>query len=202
MKKIIYSLVIFAFAIGFSGCSGSIKNMTASAPNKLIEAPASGKSKIVFMRPSTLGYAIQSSVFKVDNNVTSIVGIVAAKKKVSYELDPGKHLFMVIGKSADFMSANLEADKIYYALVTPRLGFWKARFSLAPVHLKQLSSEKFTTWLKECQLVEVNSDTQQWSIDNAESIQSKYNEYYKDWMNKEAYKRPLLTENDGLKSLE
>ena len=197
MKKIIYGLIVLAFAIGFSGCAGSVSNMKVAAPNKMINAPTSGKSKIVFMRPSSFGFAIQSSVFKVDNNQQSIVGIVAAKKKVSYELKPGKHLFMVVGESADFMSADLEADKTYYALVTPRMGLWKARFSLAPVSASQLNSEKFNSWLNDCQLVEVTSDTQQWANENSESVQSKYNDYYQDWINKEASQRPMLTKNDG-----
>lgn len=197
MKKIVYGIILLALSVGFSGCAGKVRNMNVSSPNKKIEAPHKGKSKIVFMRPSSMGYAIQSSVFEINNNRPSIVGIVAAKKKVSYELEPGKHLFMVVGESADFMSATLEANKIYYALVTPRMGLWKARFSLKPVHSSELNSEKFNTWLNDCQLVEISKDTKKWANENSDSIESKYKEYYKDWIEKDASKRPMLLREDG-----
>ena len=65
---------------------------------------------IVFLRPSTLGFAVQSSVFNATEDTPDLVGIVAAKAKVAYQLDPGDYLFMVIGESADFMTAN-ESDR-------------------------------------------------------------------------------------------
>ena len=149
------------------------------------------------MRPNTLGFAIQSSVFTIDKNKPSIVGIIAAKKKVSYELEPGEHLFMVVGESADFMSATLEPNKTYYALVTPRMGWWKARFSLKPIHAKELDTKQFKEWLKDCQLVEISTDTRAWADRNSPSIQSKFNEYYKDWMEKEIAEKPALLMKDG-----
>lgn len=90
--------------------------------DNVVDTPEKGKSLIVFMRPSSIGYAIQSSVFEVKGDDVHLAGIVAAKKKVAYQVEPGKHLFMVVGESADFMSAELEKDKTYYALVTPRVG--------------------------------------------------------------------------------
>ena len=197
MKKIIYGVILLALTLGFSGCAGKIKHMNIAPIDKTIESPQNGKSKIVFMRPSTLGFAIQSSVFTINDNKPSIVGIVAAKKKVSYELDPGEHLFMVVGESADFMSATLEANKTYYALVTPRMGWWKARFSLKPIHAKELDTKEFKEWLKNCQLLEISKGTQVWADKNSPSIQSKYNEYYKDWMEKEITERPILLLEDG-----
>ena len=197
MKKIVYALVALALAIGFSGCAGKVKRMDVAPEGKGIDAPQSGKSKVVFMRPSGMGYAVQSSVFEIKNSEPSIVGIVAAKTKVAYDLDPGEHLFMVVGESADFMSATLEADKTYYALVTPRMGWWKARFSLKPVHAGELSSDEFKTWFDDCQLVELSKDTEAWAKENSESIQQKYEKYYKAWSEKEAPKRPKLSPEDG-----
>ncbi len=182
---------------GFSGCAGKVSNMSTATQGKEIQAPQKGKSKIVFMRPSTMAFAIQSSIFDIKGEKPSIVGIVAAKKKVSYDLEPGEHLFMVVGESADFMSAKLEADKTYYALITPRMGLLKARFSLKPIHESELNSKKLNSWLKDCQLVEVSKDTENWLENNKNSIQSKDNKYYKDWINKEDSKKPMLHPQDG-----
>ena len=52
-------------------------------------------------------------------------------------------------------------------------------------------------WLNECQLLEISEETQKWADENSDSTQSKYNEYYKDWMEKEAATRPVLLIEDG-----
>ncbi len=197
MKKIVYALVLLALALGFGGCAGKVKRMDVAPEGKGIEAPQSGMSKVVFMRPSGMGYAVQSSVFEIKNNAPSMVGIVAAKTKVAYELEPGEHLFMVVGESADFMSATLEADKTYYALVTPRMGWWKARFSLKPVHAAELGSDEFKSWLDDCQLVVLSKETEAWEEENRASIQGKYDKYYEAWLKHEPSDRPALSPEDG-----
>ena len=197
MKKIIYGIIVLAIAMGFSGCAGKVRNMSVAPAGKTIEAPQKGKAQVVFMRPSSFGFFIQSAVFKMSNDKPSIIGIVAAKKKVSYEVEPGEHLFMVTGESADFMSAKLEAGKTYYALVTPRMGANKARFSLKPIHAAELNTKKFNSWLNSCQLVEVSQDTHMWANKNSNSVQAKYNRYYPVWTQKPISKKPRLSPEDG-----
>jgi len=181
-----------------TGCAGSVKNMEAVSSDKIITTPDSDKSLIVFMRPSGIGFGVQSSVFEVIGSNVKLAGIVAAKKKVTYQVDPGEHLFMVVGESADFMSAELEAGKTYYALVTPRMGLWKARFSLEPVHYDKLKSEQFADWLDTCEWVKISPTSESWVNSNMSSIQSKRLEYYKDWMDKDENERPKLLPQDGL----
>ncbi len=189
------SLVLILF---LSGCAGSVKNMEAVSSENIVTTPESGKSLVVFMRPSGFGFGIQSSVFEVKGNDLQLAGIVAAKKKVTYQVNPGEHLFMVVGESADFMSANLEADKTYYALVTPRLGLWKARFSLEPVHYDETKSTEFADWLNSCEWVKISLESESWVNSNLDSIQTKRVEYYEDWMEKDANERPKLLPLDGL----
>ena len=181
----------------FSGCAGTVKHMESAPDEALVVAPEEGKSMVVFMRPSTFAFGIQSSVFEINSDYPSLVGILAAKKKVSYQLEPGTHLFMVIGESADFMSADLEANKTYYALVTPRMGVWKARFSLRPIHASELESTEFNEWLDGCEWVIKNADSEQWANENMPSILSKHEEYYAKWMEKDSSDRPHLMPQDG-----
>ncbi len=98
------------------------------------------------MRPSAFGGAVQSSVFDVATAENVLVGIISSMAKVAYKTAPGELIFMVVGESADFMGAEVEAGKKYYALVTPRVGVWKARFSLKPMHKDELQSEEFMDW--------------------------------------------------------
>ncbi len=191
----VFSLLFLVLVL--PGCAGTVKHMREVAPDAVSAAPAQGMSRVVFMRPSGMGYAIQSSVFEVRGSNPSLVGIVAAKKKVVYEVEPGEHLFMVIGESADFMSAELEADKTYYSLVTPRMGLWKARFSLKPIAADELDTEQFNEWLAACTWVEKSDASDQWAMANLPSIQEKRQEYYKKWMEKDAAERPHLRPQDG-----
>ena len=199
-KKRIFSyfFTMLLLVLFLSGCAGTVKNMQAVPPERVVTAPEEGKSMVVFMRPSGFGWAIQSSVFEIKEGRPSLAGIVAAKTKVSYQVEPGKHLFMVVGESADFMSAELESNKTYYALVTPRMGMWKARFSLKPVHANELtSSSQLNEWLEDCEWVEKSSASDNWASENMPSIKSKYKNDYTKWISKDLSERPALLPKDG-----
>lgn len=193
----IFMLACVLAIVFFYGCAGSVKNMREIPDEQAVYTPDPDRAMIVFMRPSTFGFAIQSSVFEIVDDNPELVGIVAAKKKVAYQVEPGGHLFMVIGESADFMKADLQAGKRYYALVTPRMGMWKARFSLKPIHKDDQESEKLTEWLKECHWVEKTYDSDQWADANMPSIQSKKSEYMQKWLQKPEPDRPALHVEDG-----
>jgi len=195
-KWILASTLIIAFF--FSGCAGTVKNMRPFEGDPTTIVPESGKAMIVFMRPSTLGFAIQSSVFRVTEGIPDTVGIVAAKAKVVYHVDPGEHLFMVVGESADFMSAEVEAGKTYYTLVTPRMGAWKARFSLEPIARPDQDRTELDGWLGACDWVEKSPATDIWAAENTVNIRDKQTRYYKKWMEKDEADRPRLTPEDGI----
>lgn len=187
---------IFALLL-LSGCAGSLKHMQVVEPGAVKKAPSAGKSMIVFMRPSTLGHAIQSSVFDVTNGDPQLIGLVPAEMKVAHEVEPGKHLFMAIGESADFMHADLAADKTYYALVTLPMGAWKARFSLAPIDAEQLTSEQFDDWLGSCEWIEKIDSAEDWAQTNMISIVAKQQKYYPLWLQKPEAEQPRLKPEDG-----
>jgi len=196
MKALKSFLLIFCVGLAFSGCAS--KYMQPVGPEReQTFIPSESEAVIIFMRPSSFGGAIQSSVFDVTTGENVLVGIVSSKAKVAYRTAPGEHLFMVVGESADFMGAEVEAGRNYYALVTPRVGVWKARFSLKPIHRDELESEKFKGWYDSCGFVENTDGSYQWARDNAASIQSKRETYYQKWMSKPEMDRPLLYKEDG-----
>ena len=200
MRKntLISSASIFVvLALLISGCAGTVKNMREVPAGSTAVVPEEGKAVIVFMRPSGMGFAIQSSVFEIKDNYPSLVGIVAAKTKVAYRLDPGKRLFMVVGESADFMTADILPNKTYYALVTPRMGLWKARFSLDPKHKQELNTSEFNSSLNDCKWVEKTPASDNWALGNMGSIESKRAEYYPEWLQKPETERPHLLPEDG-----
>jgi hypothetical protein len=179
------------------GCSGTIKNMREIPDENLVIIPEQGKSVVIFMRPESLGYQIQSSVFEIKGKLPALVGIIAAETKLAYRLDPGPHLFMVVGESADFMTADLAPNKIYYARVEPRMGVWKARFSFDPVHEERVTTSDLTDWMEDCRWVEKTAESLDWAQENMPSIQAKLDKYYPVWLQKEQSKKQHLFPIDG-----
>ena len=187
-------LVGVGVVVAAAGCAGSVVNMRPVA--MVNTAPAPNESVIVFMRPSGVAFAIQSAVFEApDGQPARLVGIVAAKKKVAFRTTPGDHMFMVIGESADFMQARLEPGKVYYALVTPRMGVWKARFSLAPVHV--MNRNELPEWQSGTEWVEMDQTSGQWAAENAADVEQKRAKYLPEWLGKAPLDRPVLAPEDG-----
>lgn len=196
-KRLFLILLLIFVVFSFVGCMS--KYMKPADPDAIVKyKPSETESLVIFMRPSSFGGGIQSSVFDVTTDENVFVGIVSAKTKVAFKTTPGNHLFMVTGENADFMQAELIGGKTYYALVTPRLGVWKARFSLKPITKDELKSEKFKEWDEACQFIENTDDSRQWAKNNASLMQHKRMGYYEKWINKSEGERPLLKKEDGI----
>lgn len=197
MKRLVFIGIVIPSLLLLSGCTSSLMQKS-SIENTVIPTAKADQAQIVFMRPSTFGGAIQSSVFDLKHDKNQLpedkfVGIVSSTTKVRYEAEPGFHMFMVVGESADFMQANLEAGKTYYALVTPRMGWWKARFSLKPLHSNDLKSGDFQDWVNSTDWFENTDASRQWALDNRESIQDKKTEYLEKWQTKSDAEKDELT---------
>lgn len=192
-----------ALVISVTGCAS--EKMTVSQDQTLASAPPAGKSRIVFMRDSFFGSAIQASLFDVTSGDPRFIGIVSNKTKLPYTVEPGKHVFMVISESADFMRANMAPGKTYYAMVTPRIGAWKARFSLHAIHKTapdefSTQSAQFQKWRSDTRVVENTPKSIQWARDNLSSVVSKQQAYWAKWQGKSSseLQQQTLEPDDGL----
>jgi hypothetical protein len=185
-------LLVLIASLTLFGCAST--QMAAIPDSQDLITPPLGKAVVVFMRPSFFASAIRSSVFDVSVEPPVLVGIVSAKKKVAYTTDLGARRFMVIGESADFMDATLLAGKTYYAYITPRMGWWKARFSLEPV-AKAETEKELTKDLASSSWVANTADSLEWAQTHLPSIQAKENEYLQPWLAKS--ERPTLNPDDG-----
>jgi hypothetical protein len=102
---------------------------------------------------------------------------------------------MVVSEAADFMQADLEAGKTYYVLVTPRVGWWRARFSLRPITAEELGGKQFQEWFDDCAWVETTDEARGWARQNASSVQEKKVEYLQKW--EPRTDKPTLKASDG-----
>lgn len=189
-KKIrVISLLVLLGVV--AGCATSPHLVEVSNPEEYM-APESGKALVVFMRPSSFGGAIQATLY----DGMDYFATISAQTRVAYQAEPGEHLFMVIGESADFMAAELLPEKTYYALVTPRMGVWKARFSLKPIN-DGFPDEDFQDYLESTRLMRVNPEGEQWAEENRQSIVQKHDEYLAKWNSKPEAEKPMLYPTSG-----
>jgi hypothetical protein len=197
--NIIRTLII-SLAIVLTGCAS---NPMLVKTNQTLVKPQGQESQVVFMRSSFVGSAINASLYDVTSGTPVFIGIMADSTKIAYNTKPGKHVFMVVSEAADFLEADISAGKTYYSLVTPRMGMWRARFSLWPMKNDanaehQLNSKEFKNVFKDTKLVENSEKSNLWFTKNKASVISKYNEYWPVWQKKPAQdvaKRSLSAED-------
>ncbi|MGB0134002.1 hypothetical protein [Dokdonella sp.] len=182
--RIMHWAVALLFVASLAGCQSS--KMVRSDGASAAPVPAPGKAMIVFLRVSNFGGAVQSSVYQTGKDSDQFIGIVSSGTKIGWQADPGEHLFMVVGENADFMIAHLEAGKTYYALVSPRPGFWKARFSLLPIHTdptadRNIGSADFREWMADTAWISNTPESEQWFREHEADIREKKNDYLRKW---------------------
>ncbi len=190
MKRTIGIPILTATFILLAACAST--HMTETATGQQVTGPAEGKALLYFLRPSMFGGAIQSTIYDGDQ----YIGTVSADTHIAYQAAPGPHMFMVIGENADFMQADLLPDKTYSAVVAPRMGMWKARFSLNPNN-GQYSETQIQDWLKSTREVTVNDEGLRWARDNAASIQAKKAKYLPEWQSKPEAEKQILRAESG-----
>lgn len=180
-------LLIFLF---LGGCASS--HMTVIPDDKKVSKPNADTALIYFARASSFGGAIQATVY--DDDV--YIGTISANTNIAYKAKPGRHMFMVVGESADFMQADLLAGKTYYTDVVVRPGVWKARFSFRPNN-GQIPDAEVQKNLQDTKQVEPNSEGLKWAKDNAVSIVDKKNEYLPKWQAKPDSDKQILGAQSG-----
>lgn len=181
-------IVLIASTLALVGCASTPMK---EASTQTIQKVRAEESQVVFMRSSFVGSAISASLYDVSKGNPEFIGIIDNGTKIAYTTAPGKRVFMVVSEAADFLEADLAAGKTYYSLVTPRMGMWKARFSLWPIRNDGTSeyntaSDSFNGWLTGTKLVENSPETLAWNTANIDSVKSKYAEYWPVWKEKSA----------------
>ena len=185
--------------------AGCASNPMDPVADQTVQPPAPGMSQVVFMRDAYTGKAIVSSLYDVTDGKTQFIGVMANGTKIAHPTTPGKHTYMVVSEAADFMEADLVAGKTYYALVTPRMGLWKARFSLWPISndpeaSHSLKSKNFKEWVEDTEMVTNSPKSLAWYERVKASVEKKRAEYWPVWQEKsaDAVAERTLKPTDGL----
>ena len=193
MRRAILVLVLVGLATALGSCARRSHLMTATGPAGAAIAPAAGRALVVFLRPSRYGGAVQAALYDGD----ALAGISSVGTAINYQATPGKHQFMVVSEGADFLDAELGPDKTYFVLVAPRMGAWRARFSLRKLDPRRQASE-IARWRRAAQPVATNERAVAWDRENRPSVLQKRDGYLRKWHEKPTDERPTLQVEDGI----
>lgn len=195
-------LIVLTCGLLLFGCASNPMKVSGEVA---VSKPAANEAQVVFMRDSFVGSAISASLYDVTEKEPVFIGVITNGTKVIYTTSPGEHTFMVVSEAADFMEANLAAGKTYYSIVTPRMGAWKARFSMWPVKTDpsaeyNTGSKDFESWKNNTKVATNTDAARAWYEVNKASIIKKQQEYWAVWQEKseaDVAKRSLSSE-DGM----
>src|SRR5690349_15244489 len=86
------------------------------APLAEVTPPAKGKAVVYFAR-TVAGYSLTAMASNFNFfDKEKFIGKFSGTGYVRYECEPGEHVFWARAENTDFMTAELEADKIYLVL--------------------------------------------------------------------------------------
>ena len=147
------------------------------------------ETTVVFLRSSMVGSAIKATVYEVTDGETKFLGILKNNRRIDFKTTPGKHTFMVVSEAADFMEANLLEGKTYYSIVIPRMGGWKARFSMYPVRNDGTTKfntdrKNFSKWLKKTKPSMIDAKALAWYEKRKKGIEAKRTKHWMTWRQK------------------
>lgn len=184
--------LLFLLALGVAaGCASRTDLMNYHAtPGVAFPAPAANQAVVVFVRSDV--DATSAAVFDGDE----FLGVLLGSTYIAHTATAGDHRFMVISEAADFMDATLEPGRVYFALVEPRFGVWRARFSLNPVSPLEPEWKDLPDLFRSVILVTPNAAGKSWAQENSPSIRQKHEAYLREWMMKK--EKPKLYPQDGV----
>lgn len=103
--------------------------MITSVLAQTIESAPADKAVVYFVRPSSLGFAINFSYF----DSAQLIGKFNGPAYIRYVCNPGKHVFWARSENRDFVEAEVQAGKIYFIEAIVNMGAIKAAVNLDPI---------------------------------------------------------------------
>lgn len=200
MKMISKPLLLVLLVAGLQGCNSDLMVKPAS---NVVPAPKPDKATIVFMRSSFVAGAIGVEMFEIENGKLEFIGSLPNGSKIAHQTNPGKKVYMAYGQAADFMIANVDANKTFYSIVRPNWG--TGGFAPTPVRKSgpsdyNMGIAEFKQWRDGTDLLEVGPKAKAWFAENKE----KYDAIYKDYWARFQTKSPseklqrTMNPNDGI----
>ena len=115
-------VALMSVAVLQTGCAG--KRFMSAAPGPVSIDVVPDSATVVFLRPSAYGGAARFFVVDGEGNY---LGDMQGREYFVHRFDPGEYEFVGWAENADLLKADLAAGRIYYVLLSVRMGIWTAR---------------------------------------------------------------------------
>ena len=129
-----FALLLTAACLLFAGCAGTQTRFMSRAGRMVPIDIEPDKATVVFLRPS--GYGRVARFFVVDGE-GQYLGDVQGKEYFVHQFAPGSHKFVSWAENSEMLEADLAPGKIYYVLLSVRMGIWTARMSISALNPKR-----------------------------------------------------------------
>jgi hypothetical protein len=169
MRALAAALVALALAGCAAAPGANISPLMERYGKQRIVPQGPNEALILFIRENEDNNATQATVYELANDGDHFIGVSSGSTRLAWAVHPGYHLFMVIGETADFLSAQVDGGKTYYMMVAPRWGFFKSRFSFRAVRRQELGGPEWQAW-QQLELLRCGPGCADWVDDNVNSI--------------------------------
>ncbi len=116
------------------------------APSSYAASLAPDSATIVFFRDSGVGFAVN---FAIMDQGANFLGDSVARSDFSVQVPPGRYFLVAKGgEGTDAVQAEVEAGRVYYVRVAPRMGMWQARVELDPIKPGEEEWTRLGHWLE------------------------------------------------------
>ena len=183
---------VVVLAVVVAGCG--LKGMREVAADRAAVKPPADQAAIVFMRSAAT--AATTSLFELSSSEQPrFIGLLVQNTRMVYLTAPGRTRFMVVGRSASFLDAELAAGKTYEVAILLGDGV-EEHFRLVPAsRVASADSRAVEDCRATCKWVENTDRSEAWARGQASSIQRKKAEYLPKWERRP--NRPTLAAGDG-----
>jgi hypothetical protein len=204
-KRGLSVIILLTLCLFFAnGCTPRSEIVTrTNIQIKDIGSPGPGEAIIVFVRPWRLvgsASAKPGAIFEVASNQSvELINVIEAGTHAIYRIKQGKHVFAIVGETADFLEIEATAGRMYLIEVVERWGVFEHRLSLSPVIPGSKSFSEKVEWLKGTDQVQLNERAKTWLKENKSDVNKKVEENWSEWISKSD--RPKMREEDGVERL-
>lgn len=206
MKKVLPIAVVAATLVAsISPAQAGESHMLdyAAEEGLQMDSPEPDEALILFLRtPTRKGALIKSTVYEaLDDGTVELLSVQTRGTYLVHPVNPGKHVFAVVGESADFIEVHAQGGHIYPVITKPRIGAWKARFSLFSGCPNSEDWSNLAEWLTKSRKVTLKRDeADAWFSAHGNSVRGKVEKYWPKWLEKP--NRPEIQPKDGVKTVD
>jgi hypothetical protein len=182
--------LLMCLSIGVAGCASRSMMMNDANP----AASKSDQAVVILAFPPAITDFFSLSVYDVTEPETKLIGILETGSKIAYPVPAGRHTFMILANSTDFLEAHVAAGKTYYAVARQERpeGSFQFHYALRPVRAAELDSVESRA-IDRMPFKAKTDRADAWYVRSESSVRTRRQVFLPAWLEKNAGQRRAQT---------